>query len=137
MATTVWPGERCLTDTPWSVRLGRAVEGRPALEVYDAETLIDVVVATPVAPEILRGARRGVCGGQPSAIAWGRLPPDSTAPTVLFTQGRRDRGGHVTEVIVVGGFCWLAVSRGRFTGVTVSHPGTRGGHRRMRKGRRW
>jgi hypothetical protein len=137
MAAIVWPGERCLAGTPWSVRLGRAVEGRPALEVYDAEILIDVVVATPVAPEILRGARRSVYRGRPSVIAWGRLPPNSTAPTVLFTQGRRGRGGHDTEVIVVGGFCWLAVSRGRFTGVTVSQPGTWCVHRRMRKGRRW
>ena len=36
MATTVWPGERRLIDAPWSVRLALAVEGRPALEVYDA-----------------------------------------------------------------------------------------------------
>jgi hypothetical protein len=100
MATTVWPGERCPTGTPWSVWLGLAVEGRLALEVYDAEALIDVVVATPVAPEILRGARRSVYG-RPSVMAWGRLPPDSTASRVLFTQGRWGRGGHVTDVMTI------------------------------------
>jgi hypothetical protein len=52
-----------------------------------------------------------VYGGQPSAIAWGRLPPDSTVPTVLFTQGRRDRGGHVTEVTISLGHHRAAVIR--------------------------
>jgi hypothetical protein len=137
MASSVWPDERYLAGTPWSIRLGRASQGQPALEVYDAEILIDVVVATPVAPEILRGARRAVCRGHPSAVAWGRLPADFAAPTVLFTQGRRHRDGQEPELITVGGFCWLAVIHGRFNGVTVNHPGARCGRLRLRKDRRW
>ena len=123
MATSA--GVRRLTGTPWSVRLGRASEGRAALEVYDAGSLIDVVVATRVAPEILRGARRA----HRSAFAWGRLPPDSGSLTVLFSRGRRRRDTHTAEVITVGGFCWLAVAHGVFTRVTVGH---RGARRRMR-----
>jgi hypothetical protein len=129
MATSADPGHRRLTGTPWAVRLGRASEGQAALEVYDVESLIDVVVATRVAPEILRGARRG----HRSAFAWGRLPPDAGSLTVLFSRGRRRRGTHTAEVIAVGGFCWLAVAHGIFNGVTVSHRGARCGHLRMRK----
>lgn len=131
MATSADPVDRRLTGTPWSVRLGRSSEGRDALEVYDAESLIDVVVATRVAPEILRGARRG----HRSAVAWGRLPVDADALTVLFSRGRRRREAHIAEVTAVGGFCWLAVAHGVFDGVTVSHRGTRRGHLRMRRAR--
>jgi hypothetical protein len=129
MTTSTDPGERRLAGTPWSVRLGRALEGQAALEVYDAESLIDVLVATRVAPDILRGARRG----NRSAFAWGRLPSDAGSLTVLFSRGRRRRDAHTAEVIAVGGFCWLAVAPGTFTGVTVSHRGTRRGHLRIRK----
>ncbi|GAB2867477.1 hypothetical protein GCM10027176_81470 [Actinoallomurus bryophytorum] len=129
MATSADPSDRCLTGTPWSVRLGRASEGRTALEVYDAESLIDVVVATRVAPEILRGARRG----HRSAFAWGRLPLEAGALTVLFGRGRRHRDVHAAGVIAVGGFCWLAVAHGTFNNVTVSHRGARRGRLRMRK----
>lgn len=68
MAAGTTPAERCLTGTPWAVRLGRGSTGRPALKVYDAGSLVDVVVETAVAPEILRGARRGA-GSPPSASA--------------------------------------------------------------------
>jgi len=131
MAISGDPGDRCLAGTPWSVRLGRASEGRAALEVYDAGSLVDIVVATRMAPEILRGARRG----HRSALAWGRLPSDAGSLTVLFSRGRRRRAPHVAEVIAVGGFCWLAVAPGAFTGVTA---GLRGSHReylRIRKAR--
>ncbi|MGH3379159.1 MAG: hypothetical protein ACRDP6_30960 [Actinoallomurus sp.] len=130
MATNADPGERRLAGTSWSVRLGRASEGRAALEVYDAESLIDVVVATRVAPEILRGARQG----HGSAFAWGRLPSDAGSLTVLFSRGRR-RDAHTAEVVAVGGFCWLAVAHGIFNRVTVSHRGDRRRHLRMRKAR--
>jgi hypothetical protein len=129
MTTSADAGDRCLTGTPWSVRLGRASEGRAALEVYDAESLIDVVVATRMAPEILRGARRG----HRSAFAWGRLPLDTDPLTVFFSRGRRRRHAYAAGVIAVGGFCWLAVAHGTFNGVTVSHRGVRCGHLRMRK----
>ncbi|GAA4637753.1 hypothetical protein GCM10023196_092830 [Actinoallomurus vinaceus] len=136
MATSAAPVERCLTGTPWAVRLGRAATERPALEVYDAETLVDVVVRTSVAPEILRGARRGVSRGRPCAVAWGRLPADATLPVVVFTGGRWAGRTHRAEVIAVGGFCWLAVAYGRFTTVAVEHRGTPCGRLRIRSGRR-
>jgi hypothetical protein len=124
MDTSADPDRR-LTGTPWSVRLGRASEGRAALEVYDAGSLIDIVVATRVTPKILRGARRG----PRSAVAWGRLPADAGSLTVLFSRGRRRRDPHVAEVIAVGGFCWLAVAPGLFDGVTVNQ----GEYLRIRK----
>ncbi|MEV0400573.1 hypothetical protein [Actinoallomurus sp. NPDC050550] len=136
MATSAAPVDRQLTGTPWAVRLGRAATECPALEVYDAETLVDVVVRTSVAPEILRGARRGVSHGRPCAVAWGRLPADATLPVVLFTGGRWTDRTHRAEVTAVGGFCWLAVAYGRFTSVIVEHRGTLCGRLRIRSGRR-
>jgi hypothetical protein len=130
--TSATPAERCLIGTPWAIRLGRGSTGRPALEVYDGETLIDVVVETSVAPEILRDARRGVSHGGPCAIAWGRLPADSALPLVLFTKWTREHPG---AAIPVGGFCWLAVVHGRFTNISVSHRGTPCRRLRIRSGR--
>lgn len=133
MATSATPAERCLTGTPWAVRLGRGSTGRPALEVYDAGALVDVVVETSVAPEILRGARRGVFGSGPCAIAWGRLPAGAALPVVRFARWARE---HPADVVPVGGFCWLAVAHGRFTAVSVDHRGTPCGSLRTRVGRR-
>jgi len=133
MTTSATPAERCLTGTPWAVRLGRGSTGRPALEVYDAGALIDVVVETPVAPEILRGARRGVSGNGPCAIAWGRLPVDSALPVVRFARWARE---HPADIVPVGGFCWLAVAQGRFTTVSVGHRGSPCGCLRIRSSRR-
>ncbi|MES9541498.1 polysaccharide deacetylase family protein [Actinomadura sp. NPDC000600] len=121
MATGAAPVEQCLTGTPWAIRLGQAAAKRPALEMYEAETLVDVVVRSSVAPQMLRGARRGVSRGRPCAIAWGRLPADSTLPVVLFTGGRWAGRKQRAEVIAIGGFCWLAVAYGRFTTVGVEH----------------
>ncbi|MCO6007346.1 hypothetical protein NE236_20405 [Actinoallomurus purpureus] len=134
MVASVVSLERCLNATPWTVRLGRGSMGQPALEVYDAETLIDVVVETSVAPEILRGARCGVSRGRPYAVAWGRLPADSIVPAVLFSTGRWARETHPAEAIGVGGFCWLAVMPGRYRTVTVGQDGTRCARLRVRAG---
>ncbi|MGI5204796.1 hypothetical protein ACQEU6_24850 [Spirillospora sp. CA-108201] len=136
MATSAAPVEQCLTGTPWAIRLGHAATERPALEMYEAETLVDVVVRSSVAPEMLRGARRGVSRGRPCAIAWGRLPEDSTLPVVLFTGGRWAGRKQRAEVIAVGGFCWLAIAYGRFTTVGVEHRGTLCGRLRIRRPRR-
>ncbi|MEV5750901.1 hypothetical protein AB0L00_24015 [Actinoallomurus sp. NPDC052308] len=133
MATSATSVEGRLTGTPWAVRLGRSSTGRPALEVYDAETLVDVVVETPVAPETLRGARRGVSPGGPCAIAWGRLPGGTALPEVLFAGWTRR---YPADVFMVGGFCWLAVAHGRFTTVRVSHRGDSCGRLHIRGGLR-
>ena len=50
MTTSVSPGEPRLTGTRWSIRLGRARHGRTALEIYDGESLTDIVAPTSVAP---------------------------------------------------------------------------------------
>jgi hypothetical protein len=136
MATSAAPVEQCLTGTPWAIRLGKAATERPALEMYEAETLVDVVVRSSVAPEMLRGARRGVAYGRPCAIAWGRLPADSTLPVVLFTGGRWAGRKQRAEAIAIGGFCWLAIAYGRFTTVGVEHRGTSCGRLHIRRGRR-
>ncbi|GAA0348319.1 hypothetical protein NE235_10975 [Actinoallomurus spadix] len=133
MATSATPADHRLTGTPWAVRIGRGEAGRAALEVYDAETLVDVVVETPVAPETLRGARRGVSAGRPCAIAWGRLPAGTDLPEVLFAGWTRRCPA---DVFLVGGFCWLAVAHGRFTTVRVTHRGTPCGRLRIRDGHR-
>jgi hypothetical protein len=133
MVTSTPPAESRLTGTPWTVRLGRSSAGRPALEVYDAQTLVDVVVETRVAPETLRGARRGVSRSGPCAIAWGRLPADAALPAVLFAAWVRRCQA---DVFLAGGFCWLAVAHGRFSTVRVSHRGDTCGRLRIRGGRR-
>jgi hypothetical protein len=58
MATSVDPGKPRLTGSPWSVRLGRTRHGRTALEIYDGESLIAIVVPDPVAPGLPRDSRR-------------------------------------------------------------------------------
>lgn len=136
MATGAARVEQCLTGTPWAIRLGRPAAGRPALEMYEAESLVDVVVRSSLAPQLLRGARRGVSCGRPCAIAWGRLPADSPLPVVLFTGGRWAGRKQRAEVIAVGGFCWLAIAYGRFTTVVVEHRGASCGRLRIRRGRR-
>ncbi|MCW2900979.1 MAG: hypothetical protein JWO67_3244 [Streptosporangiaceae bacterium] len=135
MATSMRRVVSGLTGTPWSVRL--AGHGRAALEIYDEERLIDVVVATPVAPELLRGARRGVRAGHPYTLAWGRLPGDPADLAVTFTRGRLRRRAHHAEVTAVGEFVWLAVAAGRFDGVTVTRGEATCARRRVGTGRSW
>jgi hypothetical protein len=58
------------------------------MEVYADQTLLDVVVATPLTAEILRGARRMFWNDEPHALAWGRLPGDDPPIEVRFSLGR-------------------------------------------------
>ena len=60
-----------LPGTPWSMRLADGSGGRPALEVYAAGSLLDVVVASSRASRLLRGACAVIIAGQARAIAWG------------------------------------------------------------------
>ena len=48
--------------------------GRQAVELYAAGVLVDVVSATPIAPQLLRGARTVTLGQDRWALAWGRRP---------------------------------------------------------------
>ena len=103
----------------WTVRVGRAVADRAALEVYDGCRVADVCVATRVSVSVLRGARRNARGGEPWALAWGQLPAGVSAVTARFTGGCRDqRARHVPAVVIEGSY-WVAEAAGSFAGVTV------------------
>ncbi|WP_406198370.1 hypothetical protein OH807_14210 [Kitasatospora sp. NBC_01560] len=117
---------------PWTVRKARATGGRAALEVYEDGELVDVLVAARLAPQLLRGGRRGSAGGTGAGacadarygLAWGRLPQDGAVPAVRFTSGwPAGRAGQASELVTVDGEFWLAWASGRFTGVLVEHAG--------------
>lgn len=132
------PGILLRPGAPWSVRLARGPGSRPALEIYESETIVDIVVVTWLPGPVLRGARRAVSGGRASALAWGRLPADGTGIALRFSRGslRSTRGPAVSaEVIEIAGSFWLATADGRFDAVTVTQ---RDGIRRhrIRAGRR-
>ncbi|MGV9264358.1 hypothetical protein ACWDRR_06820 [Kitasatospora sp. NPDC003701] len=118
---------------PWSVRSVPASRGRAALEVYEHDELLDVVVAARLAPQVLRGARRCPNPGtrRSFGLAWGRLPQGGPAPVVGFTAGRLRRAGRPAlvverpDVVTVAGEFWLAWAQGPFDGVLVEHPAGR------------
>lgn len=106
---------------PWSLRLARGTAGRPALEVYENGTLLDVMVATPVAAEVLRGARRARTGGDYRVLAWGRLLPDGATVTVTFRRGRFRTASSAAAVTAIGTWFWVAVAGGYFNRVCVGY----------------
>jgi hypothetical protein len=110
-----------LPGTPWSIRHAAGWDARPALEIYEAGALLDVVVPTPLAAGILRGARRAPDGAGWHAIAWGCLPADRAGLTIEFrrrTVTRRvSRPAPVTEF---AGSFWLAKASGRHSTVTAT-----------------
>lgn len=116
-----------LAGTSWSVRRGRGTGTRLVLEIWQADSLADVIVATPVATQILRGARRTQGGGPALGLAWGRLPAGGHVLSVAFTGGRLPRQTVPAEVIEVAGLAWFALAVGRFTVVSVACPGGSGG----------
>lgn len=116
-----WPG------ITWTVRPEGRHGSRPALEMYVAGTLVDVLVATPLSRAVLGGGR-ALRGRGELAVAWGRQTAEGT-PGVEFCPlpfGGRPRPAPVTPV---GRWFWVAEADGRFASVTVSH---RGGRERLR-----
>jgi len=113
-----------LPGTPWSLRVAGGSGGRPALEVYAAGSLVDVMVASSRASRLLRGACREAAGSQARTSAWGCLPtPRGELPSVEFTRGRiRHRARPAAAQIVVGWF-WFADTDGRFSQVAVASQG--------------
>ncbi|WP_438290004.1 hypothetical protein [Streptomyces sp. HUAS TT7] len=112
-----------LQGTPWSVRLSRATLGRAALEIYDGERVVDVVVPTALVSATLLGALSGTrADGGPITLAWGVFEGgQAVPPDVTFQRGRRwgntSRKG--TEVLVGSQF-WLSVAEGRFATATAT-----------------
>jgi hypothetical protein len=116
----------------WSVRLAGAGSASPAIELYAAGVLIDVVSATPVAPQLLRGARAVTLGPVQCALAWGRQPGPGAAVVAEFSRGRLRRQARPAAVVQVAPWCWLAVAGGRFTRVDVQAGPRRAGLRLAR-----
>lgn len=112
-----------LAGTPWRVRPARGPGARPALELYEAGRLADIIVATPVAPLVVRGARRSRRDGQVFSLAWGCLPADGRAISVAFARSGPRRATARAEIIEAAGPAWFAVAEGRFTAVSVLHHG--------------
>lgn len=108
-----------LLDSPWSIRFARGTRGRTALEVYNIGLLVDVLVARPLAADLLRGARRATAHGHSSVLAWGHLPPDGVPPGVVFT--RRNQEPCPAEPVAAADAFWLAVAEGEYDRVTATH----------------
>lgn len=110
-----------LNGTPWSVRRARGPGRRPALELYEAGRLADIIVASPVAPRILRGARRSRRGRQAFGLAWGCLPADGEGVRVAFAGGWPRPATVPGETVEAEGLAWFALAAGRFAAVSACH----------------
>jgi hypothetical protein len=110
---------------PWSHRIAGAMSTWPAVEVYEADTLLDVVSSTRLAPRVLRGARTLRVGGGSGrrAFAWGRLPPGGDLPVVEFSRGRLRVARDRVPPVLVTNWCWMATGEGRYDTVIVRWAG--------------
>jgi hypothetical protein len=117
----------------WSVRLAGPNSACPALEIYEAGELVDVVSSTQLAVPLLRGARavRRATGDQ--AVAWGRLQLAGPDPEAEFSRGLFSRQFRTATVIKLTAWCWIAIAPGRLDRVTVRCGGQRI-HRRLMRG---
>ena len=105
---------------PWSLRLATATGERAALEIYDDEDLVDVMVAPALAGRVLRGARAATRAGRHQVLAWGYLPADGTPLAAAFVGRRAVRRVHPVPVTGIGGRFWVAAAEGRFRKVIVT-----------------
>ena len=99
---------------------------RPALEIYAADTFVDVLVLPsdwPLSRRIVRGAYAATWAGQRCAAAWGILPAAGQGLLVQFRRGRIRSQACAAEPVAVGGVFWFAQAAGRFRHVLVSHGG--------------
>jgi len=104
---------------PWAVRLAGQHSEWPAVEVYQAGSLLDVVSSTRLAAVLSRGARAADGGAGPCVLAWGRMPGTGASPEVEFTLGRRGPYSWPSTVLRLTSWCWLAVADGRFDRTAV------------------
>jgi hypothetical protein len=115
-----------LRGTPWSMRLASGSGGRPALELYAAGSLIDVVVESSLTSQLLRGACMTVVARQVRVIAWGCLPTArGELPSVEFIRGRVRRQAQREGASSVADWFWFADTNGRFSQVVVTSQGKR------------
>lgn len=119
---------------PWTYRVAGPRSSWPAVEVYEAGSLLDVVSSTMLSAQVLRGARSVRVAGRRRVLAWGRLPLTAGLPAVEFSRSRRRAPGQPVTPVSVTAWCWLAVADGRYDTVTVSAGGT-AIRRRLREGR--
>ncbi len=108
-----------LPGRPWAVRLAGSHSACPALEVYRAGYLLDVVSSTRLASVLLRGAQAAEGEAGPCVLAWGRLPGTGASPEVKFTLGGRRSCPVPGTVLRITSWCWLAMADGRFDRVAV------------------
>jgi hypothetical protein len=125
-----------LAGTPWSARPARGPGTRAALELYEAGRLADIIVATPVVPQLLRGARRSRRDGQVLSLAWGSRPAEGPPVSVAFARRWPRRATVRAEVVEVAGLAWFAIAAGPFAVVAAAHQG-RSDRLRLQKGSLW
>ncbi len=97
---------------------------RPALEIYAADVLVDVLVLPsdwPLSPRIVRGGCSAVWAGQRCAAAWGVLPAAGRSLLVQFGRGRIRSQASPAQPVAVGGVFWFAQAAGHFRHVLVTH----------------
>ncbi len=115
-----------LPGRPWAVRRAAGPDGRPALEIYAADALVDVLVLPPGWPltrHIVRGACSATWGGQRGAAAWGILPGAGRGLLAQFRSGRIRAQACPAQPVAVGGVFWFAQAAGSFRQVLVTHAG--------------
>ncbi|WP_328380529.1 hypothetical protein OHB13_37580 (plasmid) [Streptomyces sp. NBC_00440] len=111
-----------LRDTPWSVRLSRASQGRTALEIYDSEHVVAIVVPTDLITETLLGALGGMRADRRHiTLAWGVLKSGQDAPPDVTFHRRRRLGNASSKGagLLIGDRFWLSVAEGRFAAATA------------------
>jgi hypothetical protein len=132
---TSGPGQ-FLPGRPWRIRLAGAHSACPAIELYEAGILLDVVSSTRLAPQLLRGARSVAAGPGQCALAWGRMPESGADVAVEFSRGIFRREVRAGTVVSVTSWCWIAVADGHFTRAVVC-AGLRGARLRLARSRSW
>lgn len=129
------PAATYLDGGPWSMRIAGARSACPAVELYEADCLLDVVSATAIAAVLMRGARAsGNDAAHHRALAWGRLPLTGAGLAVTFSRGRFSRAAQFAPVVKITTWCWVAIADGQFDAVTV-HSRTASIRRRLNRGR--
>ncbi len=111
-----------LPGYPWTFRIAGPRSACPALELYEAGDLIDVVSATRVTASHLRGARAAAGDSGERVLAWGRVPETGNGPQVRFIERGWRRGARAATVAQVTTWCWVAVADGSFGAVTARTP---------------